>query len=131
MIKYDTKQKRLIIDYLKNNYNECLTVGEIRKYFNQLNENIGQATIYRCLKELEKNNEVIKYQNGIQSSYQYINYQCHLHFHLKCIKCGVLIHLNCKDLEKVENHIQNEHHFKIDNSRSTIYGFCSNCIERG
>lgn len=130
-MKYNTKQKQLIIDYLKDNSDKCLTVFDIKKHFEKSNIEIGQTTIYRCLDLLEKDNKVVKYVNSDCSSYQYIEDDCHLHFHLKCIKCGNLIHLDCLELEKLESHIKGEHKFQIDNSKTIIYGICKICIERG
>lgn len=129
-MKYNTKQKQSIIDYLKANMEKCLTVFDIKNYFDEKNIEIGQTTIYRCLDELEKNNKIIKYTNDISASYQYVEDDCHLHFHLKCTVCLKLIHLDCLELNNLESHIKQEHKFKIDNSKTVIYGICPKCLEK-
>lgn len=132
MANYNTKQKQLIFEYLKNNKDRCLNVNDIKTHFDNINQKIGQTTIYRYLSNLEQNGNVVRYINDIDgsSSYQYIDKECHLHFHLKCINCNTLIHLNCLKLMDLEKHIINEHNFTIDSFKTIIYGLCSKCREK-
>lgn len=129
MSRYQTKQKKIIHDFLEKNSNNCFTALDIIEYFKTVNEIIGQATIYRYLNELEIQNKIIRYNGeiGTSSSYQYVNDDCHIHFHLKCIKCNKLIHLECDELNNIEKHIKNEHNFLINGSKTVLYGLCSKC----
>ncbi|WP_295072969.1 hypothetical protein [uncultured Fibrobacter sp.] len=57
---------------------------------------------------------VQKYFLGEQNAacFQYMGEECHKevsHFHLKCEKCGTLIHLECHDLEQLSSHLMAEH----------------------
>ncbi|MDD3392523.1 MAG: transcriptional repressor [Bacilli bacterium] len=128
-MKYKTKQKELILQFLKENKDKCLTVKEIKTNFDLKQIIIGQTTIYRYLSNLEEQGIISKYINNVDnsSSYQYITDDCHLHFHLKCIKCGKIIHLECLKLNDLEKHIIEKHDFKIDNFKTVIYGLCSKC----
>lgn len=130
-MKYNTKQYQLITEYLKNNKNKSLTVTDIKEHFEKKQVKIGQTTIYRCLNKLEDKKQIIKFQDEFSksTSYKYVNETCHLHFHLKCIKCGLIDHLECNDLNVLENHIKIEHKFKIDNTKTIIYGMCCKCCK--
>ena len=48
-------------------------------------------------------------------------------FHCKCAKCGKLIHLHCDELEEIQNHLYEEHRFKMNPMRTVFYGLCEQC----
>ena len=52
---------------------------------------------------------------------------CSEHYHLKCIKCGGIIHLDCSFMINMEQHIEENHNFWVDNSKTIIYGICEKC----
>ena len=71
---------------------------------------------------------------GVKSFvYQYANHHdnCDSHYHLKCVKCGRLIHLECSKLDEVRAHIISEHDFIIGCGESVIYGQCTACANEG
>ena len=123
---YKTGQRKIITDYLINNKNKFVNVEEILEYMKNNNQEVGLTTIYRFLNLLEENNIVrIEIKNHTKY-YQYIESECHNHFHLKCKVCGKIIHLNCKEFEDVSKHIKKEHKFNIDYN-TIIYGLCDKC----
>ena len=68
---YNTKQKELINNYIKN-MNDLFSSKELYEKMKNDNLNIGLTTIYRHLEDLEKNNILKKiYENGI-AKYQYL-----------------------------------------------------------
>ena len=51
---------------------------------------------------------------------------CSEHLHIKCVDCGLLIHLDnaaCDALAKTTG-------FVIDDEKSMLYGHCANCARR-
>ena len=56
--------------------------------------------------------------------------ECLEHFHLKCIECGKLIHIDCNYMKSLDEHILQHHGFKVDNSRTVLYGICNSCNEK-
>lgn len=131
--KYNTKQREKILEYLKNNQDSNITAEEILTHFNEINEDIGKATVYRFLNELVKQGIVKKYMvDGRNcSSYQYIEEKnCKEHFHLKCEKCNKIIHLECNEFKEVQNHIAQEHGFELDGIKTVFYGVCKNCKKK-
>lgn len=128
--RYNTKQKEIILNFLKENNDKDLTIEEIVYSLKANNLNVGETTVYRYIEILVQEGKVKKYlfENKSRASYQYIeNKKCDEHFHLKCTKCSKLIHLDCREFELIKNHILKEHNFEICNSKTILYGLCENC----
>lgn len=129
---YKTKQRANIIKYLINNKSKHITAEMILTYFKDIGEPIGKSTIYRYLDSLVADNKVRKYvasESGSAACFQYIDdaHECKEHYHMKCTKCGNLIHLNCDEIEELSKHIFREHKFKLDVCKTILYGICQNC----
>ena len=124
--KYKTGQRKVIEEYLINNKDKFVNSDEILEYMKKNNQGVGLTTIYRFLKLLEENNSVRTEVRDHIKYYQYISDECSNHFHLKCKKCGKIIHLHCKEFENASIHIMKEHKFKLD-CNTIIYGQCENC----
>ena len=125
-MKYKTKHRTQIINYLKKHDDEHLTIAQIQKDL----DDIPQATLYRLMDSLLKEGLVRKYVIDPNSSccFQYVeNEHCHEHFHLICTKCGKLIHLHCDEVEHLLHHIKDEHGFDVDTSKVNLYGLCEEC----
>ena len=128
--KYNTEQRKELLEYMIDNSNTFVSAEDIGKHLESNNMNIGLTTIYRFLNSLEEQGKLrVEYKNHTKF-YQYISTECDTHYHLKCKECGKLIHFKCKELEELNSHISKEHNFKID-STSVIYGLCHNCNKNG
>lgn len=123
---YRTEQRELIKKYLIENEDKFVNAQEILQYMKNKNQVIGLTTIYRFLNLLEKNNNVRTEIKEHTKYYQYITNKCQNHFHLKCKKCGKIMHLNCDEVENVNKHIRKEHKFNLDYN-TIIYGTCDKC----
>ncbi len=125
---YQTKQGKALLDYLRNQGSRHVSVREIAQ---GLPEPMGTATIYRQLEKLAERGLVQKYMNdGGPACFQYVGEKgeaCGTHFHLKCARCGVLIHLECQEMTRLLEHIDREHGFRTDLTRSAFYGVCAEC----
>lgn len=131
---YKTKQREAILKYLIEHKDKHVTVNQIADYFSENNTSVGVTTIYRHLEKLLEQGMIRKYTvdgtTGACFQYAGQNDECHEHFHLKCEKCGHLIHLECSHLNKLYDHICDEHGFQIDTFRTVLYGVCKNCINK-
>ena len=132
IIMYNTKQKQILIDYFIKNSDKHYSIKEITDAVSDYK--IGKSTVYRLIDKMTKDGSVRRFNgnDGKSVLYQYIgnNHGCDKHFHLKCTKCGLLIHLECEYMNRFNKHIEADHKFEIDNSKTLIYGICSNCNER-
>lgn len=121
---YNTKQKDIILDIIKNKKNE-FTVKDIK---NIVKDNIGLTTIYRLVDKLVSENRLKQFIKDNVTYYQYLEECDHLnHFYLKCDKCGTMIHIDCDCISDLSAHILKEHNFKSNNDNIIIYGLCSKC----
>jgi len=128
---YNTKQKEKLLNYLISNKDKHVNVQTISAYMSEEGTPLGTATIYRRLDKLVEQGVVRKYviDGKTGACYQYIDSQsnCHEHFHLKCIKCERLIHIDCGHLKGISEHILAHHGFTVDSSKTVFYGVCSEC----
>lgn len=132
-MKYNTKQRELILKYLCGQEGKHIKVEDILEYLKNNDTPVGKSTVYRYLDSLVEQNIVRKYtvEDGKGACYQFIgsgnHYHCMEHYHLKCSSCGELFHISCKFMDKINEHILNEHNFMVDNSKTVFYGICVKC----
>ena len=121
---YNTKQKNLILNTIKNEKHE-FTIKDI---YSKL-DGIGLTTIYRLVDKLVEDkvlNKSISKDNI--TYYQYLEKcDCENHFYLKCDNCGDMIHIDCDCIEDLKNHIMKEHSFKLASYHIIINGLCKKC----
>lgn len=125
---YSTIQSELLLELLKKNTDRQFSINEIA---DKVGDSVGKSTVYRRIREMTNEGVIRRYrENGKSVVYQYVgeNNECDEHFHLKCMGCGKVIHLDCKHMEGLAGHIGHEHDFKIDVSQCVLYGKCENCI---
>ncbi len=130
---YNTKQKEKLLDYLINNKDKHTNVQTISSYMAEEGTPLGTATIYRRLDKLVEQGIVRKYviDGKTGACYQYIDGSgaCERHFHLKCVRCDRLIHIDCGHLTGISQHILEHHGFRVDSSKTVFYGVCADCAE--
>lgn len=127
---YDTKQSRLVCEYLKANSEKHFSAEDVYFALSAEGGKIGRTTVYRQLDRLVLEGKVRKFSAGDNepNCYQFADCDhCHNHYHLKCSGCGKLIHTECDFLDKLSAHIFDDHKFKIDNSKIILYGICELC----
>ncbi len=126
---YQTKQKQLLLDFLKNNTQKQLSTNDITNAI--CPDGSGKSTIYRLISKFCDMGILIKLQGEDAKSvlYQYVGEgtECSSHFHLKCSECGTLVHLDCDHMGKISKHILKEHNFMLDMKKTVLYGICSDC----
>lgn len=132
---YTTASRTKILEYLKKNGDRTVNVNDISNYLKENQSEVNITTIYRYLDKLAKEGTVIKYvaEKGNQAVYQYVEqgHHCDEHLHLKCVKCGCIIHLECDFMREIAEHIKKDHGFELQCKNSIIYGMCSKCQENG
>ena len=127
--EYSTRQRDAILSFLKEN-NAHVSASDIVFHLKEQGYKISTATVYRTLDKLVSDGVVRKMMvgDGSGACYQYLDGDgCSEHFHLKCIKCGRLIHLSCEFLHSLEHHIFEDHGFTVSSGRTVIYGTCAEC----
>lgn len=128
---YNTKARKCILDFLKNNNDTTVSVSDIIKHLSNNNITVNFTTVYRCLNKLTKEQKVIKITdtNSKKAVYQLANHNkpCDQHIHTQCVKCGKLIHLECHFMNELKEHLYNSHGFTLKCEGSILYGICNEC----
>ena len=130
---YQTNQKELVKEYLISHIGEHVTAFDIFASLKSDGYKIGLTTIYRHLESLVESGLVIKsyVSNNSSACFEYIGnddeHSKEACYHCQCVNCGKIIHLHCDEIDKLENHIFNDHHFKVDSNRMVFYGICEGC----
>ena len=126
---YKTKQRDEIVEFFNTHRGKCYTAkdliisGEVSS---------GEATVYRTLSKLAGQGVLKRFTDGDAACYQLNeNDECSTHFHLKCEKCGKLIHMDCGFMGVVNRHIEQNHSFFVDIGKTVFYGLCGECKEPG
>ena len=126
-----TKQKDIVINYLKENIDKHLTAEQILIDLKKEHEDISQATIYRILANLVNDGIVRKYiaADNKCSCYQYVDNvnKCNMHYHLICDMCGAVTHFENDEIEKIKEKVLKENQFDLNLQKVILYGKCKNC----
>ena len=128
---YNTRQKLAIMDCIKKLKDKHFTVDSLCEKLSKKGNSVGRTTVYRFLERLTDEGILRKFvmPKGESSCYQYVgeNAHCHEHFHLKCEKCGSLIHMDCGEMQGLAKHIKSHHGFDLNPLKTVIYGICEDC----
>lgn len=127
--EYRTKQKALVEELLKNAKGRHMTAEQVCRALEENGTPVGLSTVYRSLERLCESGIVRRYVTGAKGSacYQYRETECR-HFHLKCNRCETLFHADCEFLNRLSEHVEQEHGFRIDHSNTVFYGLCAACL---
>ena len=91
---------------------------------------IGEATVYRMLKKLAGEGVIerkyISASDGAVYRYAEENW-CGCRFHLHCVNCGNVVHMDCVKMKEAEEHILSGHGFSPLDKITVIDGVCEKC----
>lgn len=126
--KYQTRQRKLLQNYLAKHVDEPLSAREIASAL--ASDGLNLSTVYRNLRALE--NEKILSRFSLPGSrevrYRFsIGKRCEGHLHLSCRACGKTFHLDETTGAAFAKAVSTKGGFQIDLSDTTIYGFCARC----
>ena len=132
--EYNTRQKRELLRFLQERNMQHFSVDEVVFEMEDRGEKIGRSTVYRFLEQLAEQGSVRKYQ-GVQgvTQYQHVDNsaRCDGHFHMMCSRCGDLLHVDCRLMGMLSNHLLEEHGFQLDPRETILVGLCRKCREGG
>ena len=142
---YQTPARRALIDFFAARPDRQFTAEQICTLLcdtaeriasdegTRRGEFIGKSTVYRQLSQLCEQGRLRRFESRTPDGvavhvYQYApDERCERHFHLKCLRCGRLTHLDCDRTAELLSHICAEHHFFVDCGRSMLHGLCVDC----
>ena len=129
MATYNTEQKKLLIDFLKNNSDTAFSVEEIVE---KMGGKLAKSTVYRLIVRLTEEGLVKRMTRGNSRTFVYQMIaieggQCHSHLHLRCTDCGKVIHMKESISHELLDAIRQENDFSVSEKETVILGKCAVC----
>ena len=129
---YHTAGREHLLSYFADHPTKRLTVDELVAALETAQVAVGKSTVYRLVGKLCAEGKLTRLRDSVRGCYVYTyakdTHGCDgRHFHLKCLDCGRLFHLECRHSDALCEHIEGTHHFRIDSGRSMLYGQCESC----
>lgn len=119
----NTIQKKIILDNIKKTKTHP-TASELYEMIKKGNPKIGQATVYRNLKTMANEGDIIIIP-GKNNTNRYDG-DITLHNHFICEKCGEVTDIFIsRDI--INNEIENKYGVKIKRENIIYEGICKNC----
>lgn len=134
--QYKTEGKSRLVAYLTGQTAENpQTAEEIYEGLVRAGNAPGRSSVYRQLSALVASGEVKRHRAPAPAAsdlYQYVghSHRCDEHFHLHCLRCGSVTHLECACGAEIAEHLFAEHGFVTDRGRTVIYGLCAACAKK-
>ena len=128
MRSYDTKAKSALSEFLRTNADRQFTAEELADI---MSKSAGKSTVYRLLAKLCEDGEIRRLpREGERGSYYQAipDETCLGHLHLKCSRCGKLVHLEDEESRRIFA-MALENGFIIDTKLTMLYGICGDCRE--
>ena len=123
---YRTKQRDVILQYLKSHSEEPLTAENVAR---ALSGQAGQTTVYRALERLVREHVLLKFEipGENRAFFQYPGEETGRRGRLYCTLCGKVDVVDCDFLSGLAGHIESEHNFTLNRSSAVLFGQCGGC----
>lgn len=103
-----------------------LSADDVYKELRKENKEIGLATIYRVLTQLEQSGILIRHHLGQEQATYELDDGDH-HDHLICVRCGKVEEFFDEEIEHRQRLIAEKHGFLFETHTLTLFGICSQC----
>ena len=113
-----------ILELFQSNPHSHLSADDIHNNLMKKDENIGLATIYRVLTQLEEVGLIQK--NHFDDNLSTYEIKKRHHDHLICNVCGKIVEFTDDGLEELQEKISKRYNFVLDTHVMTLFGTCTN-----
>ena len=132
MAEYHTQQKTVLLDFLSCNAEQSFSMDSLTEALNdRFGEKApGKSTVYRLVNKLTEEGVVRRFteDNSRSARYQIVgDKSCRRHLHMKCTKCGKLMHMSDAKSEQIIEQIFGDSAFSVSQEQTTLYGSCAEC----
>ncbi len=121
-----TPQRRAVIGVIIDSH-EHLTPAALHERVLREDPSIGLVTIYRTIEILAELGFICEMHTGGNCRSYLMRRPSEHHHHLICADCGRVIDFTDCDLDKLENRLAQENHFKISSHLLEFLGQCRDC----
>ena len=126
MREYETEQRRRLLSFLREHLDRHFTVEELAENIS----GVSLSTLYRNINQMVEEGAVRRFQEEGRRKflYQYVGAEeCSGHLHLKCNKCGRILHMNEKAVMAVMDALMDNLDFELDRGATILFGECVSC----
>ena len=129
MAHYQTAQKKLLLDFLREHSRQAFTIEELAAAREGREHAPGKSTLYRLMPLLVQEGRVKRFVRGTsrQFLYQMMGESCRTHLHLKCSICGQMVHMGHEESLELVRMIDKKYHFSVSEGDTVLFGLCENC----
>ena len=129
MAHYQTAQKKLLLDFLREHSRQAFTIEELAAALEGREHAPGKSTLYRLMPLLVQEGRVERFVRGTsrQFLYQMMGESCRTHLHLKCSICGQMVHMGHEESLELVRMIDKKYHFSVSEGDTVLFGLCENC----
>ncbi|MCP4499261.1 MAG: transcriptional repressor [Deltaproteobacteria bacterium] len=125
----NSKQRELIAEVFFTT-SEHVRVDDLLDQVRAKDPKIGQATVYRTLKLLEKAGLAEQRQFGDgHTRYESIKPTDEHHDHLICTQCGRIEEFMDPRIEALQKEVAEKYGYVVTSHRMELYGSCSACLD--
>ncbi len=133
MAKYNTEQKKILLDFLMQNSESSYTIEEITEALARHGEGVAPArsTVYRLMNSLVEDKKVHRTAAKSGRSFLYRctpHDECRHHLHLQCTECGRIFHLDRDTSEGLLAGVRAAKSFEVSEAQTVLFGRCTQCI---
>lgn len=132
MREYNTEQKKILIAFMRQNHETAYAIEELAESLKAVYGDAapGKSTVYRLVPHLVKEGKLTRLPKGQGRGFVYQSLEgdsCHGHLHLKCIRCGKLLHLDDDLSEELLLKVRDLCGFSVNERDSVLLGSCLSC----
>lgn len=132
MSGYRTEQKKMLLAYLQANGTQAYSVEALAQGMRSMYGELapGVSTVYRLIDRLSKEGTVKRFPKEIGRGFVYqivAGRTCRSHLHLKCSRCGRLIHMDSALSEELTNRLLSVCGFALNEEETILFGSCEDC----
>ena len=129
MAHYQTAQKKLLLDFLREHSRQAFTIEELAAALEGREHAPGKSTLYRLMPLLVQEGRVKRFVRGTsrQFLYQMMGESCSTPLHLKCSICGQMVHMGHEESLDLVRMIDKKYHFSVNEGDTVLFGLCENC----
>ena len=128
---YQTEQKRILIQFLTEHREQAFAIEELAERMKAYGPHApGKSTVYRLMLHLLEEKRVRRFveEDGRRFLYQLLEDEhCHEHLHLKCNRCGRLLHLDEHLSREFLERVRGVAAFSVSNDDTVLFGLCADC----
>lgn len=121
-----SRQREALIEILKNTDSHPTAdwiYNELRKLF----PNISLATVYRNLRQLSEQGEILALLSGTEP--EHYDGCTDDHYHFMCTDCKSVKDLDIDVLPQLNSEVSKKTGFKVARHSLMFYGICSDCLQ--